>query len=291
VYARAECDTCRPQVLHPKGLGTRQLLALQRDALNPQNGINKRNPATVRVGPDRVAIQYTTVIRAKQETKVLYMDEILGVDISHVDPNAQKEGVLDGLVHKKNMQWIVSIYVLTRPSAPTSETGTSTLEVYQLSSFKGENDEVLDDERHREAAHECHDEVLRVSQRCAPLNREVLQRAGFKRRKLLVIVNPMSGHKMGKVIWEKVMGSPFVRAAGSCALSVLCFGVAGALGALQACWWVLCKGSVGALRSCALCVLCKGTRHFSAHSVPCTAHAPVAPAGAYPGSRARVRCP
>jgi hypothetical protein len=192
------------QVLHPKGLGTRQLLALQGDALNPQNGINKRNPALVRVGPDRVSIRYTTNIRGKQETKVLYADEILGVDITHVDANAHKEGVLEGLVHKKNMRWIVSIYVLTKPSAPVSETGTSCLEVYQLSSFRGTNDEVLDDERHREAAHQCHDEVLRVSHLCAPLNREVLQKAGFKRRKLLVIVNPMSGHKMGKAIWEKV---------------------------------------------------------------------------------------
>ena len=62
--------------------------------------------------------------------------QVIGADIQHVDEDAPADGVLDGLVHKKNMRWIVSIYVLTEPSAGTSESGTSSLEVYQRSSFR-----------------------------------------------------------------------------------------------------------------------------------------------------------
>ena len=55
--------------------------------------------------------------------------QVIGADIQHVDEDARADGVFDGLVHKKNMRWIVTIYVLTEPSAGTSESGTSSLEV------------------------------------------------------------------------------------------------------------------------------------------------------------------
>jgi len=196
-------------VLHPKGLGTRQLIGLQADTLNPhKSGLNKRNAARVHVGPDRLFIMYTTNIRREETKKELTKDEILGADIQYVDADAPKDGVLDGLVHKKNMRWIVSIYVLTKPSAPVSETGASALEVYQLSSFRDDHHEPLQDDKHEETAHECLEAILRVSRQCAPLNREVLREGGVRGRQLLVIVNPMSGHKMGKVLWEKVLSMP-----------------------------------------------------------------------------------
>ena len=192
-------------MLHPKGLGTRQLLGLQQDVLNPhKNSLHKRNVAQVHVGSDRLAINYTTNIRREATRKMLHANEILGADIQHVDASEPKDGVLDGLVHKKNMRWIVSIYVLTVPCTSVSETGNSLLEVYQLSSFRDDAGEVLQDERHAEEAHECLEAILRVSRQCAPLNREVMKAAGLRGRHLVVIVNPMSGHKMGKAISDKV---------------------------------------------------------------------------------------
>ena len=179
---------------------------LNHDALNPhKNALNKRNAAHVHIGPDRISIKYTTNIRREETRKWLHAREVIGADIQHVDEDAPADGVLDGLVHKKNMRWIVSIYVLTEPSAGTSESGTSSLEVYQLSSFRdAEACTPLSGERHRDAAHECLEAALRVSRCSAPLNREVMRGRGLKGCQLLVIVNPLSGHKMGKALWEKV---------------------------------------------------------------------------------------
>ena len=115
-----------------------------------------------------------------------------------------ESGMLDGLIHKKNMRYIVSIVVLTVPSRPVSETGTSSLEVYQLSSFKDNDGRALSDKQHKLEAHSCLEEIQRISRLQAPLNRENFIDQGKKGKKLLVIVNPMSGHKMGKVIWDKV---------------------------------------------------------------------------------------
>ena len=124
-------------MLHPKGLGTRQLLVLNHDALNPhKNALNKRNAAHVHIGPDRISIKYTTNIRREETRKWLHAREVIGADIQHVDEDTPADGVLDGLVHKKNMRWIVSIYVLTEPSAGTSESGTSSLEVCLRSLFR-----------------------------------------------------------------------------------------------------------------------------------------------------------
>ena len=89
VVERGPCpctsDTERGQVLHPKGLGTRQLLVLNHDALNPhKNALNKRNAAHVHIGPDRISIKYTTNIRREETRKWLHASEVIGADIQHV---------------------------------------------------------------------------------------------------------------------------------------------------------------------------------------------------------------
>ena len=72
-------------MLHPKGLGTRQLLVLNHDALNPhKNALNKRNAAHVHIGPDRISIKYTTNIRREETRKWLHASEVIGADIQHV---------------------------------------------------------------------------------------------------------------------------------------------------------------------------------------------------------------
>jgi len=202
------------KVLRPQSLGTH--LLQQTDVLMPhRGGISKRNAAQVRVvrvqdnpkEPLGLMIRYTTSISRQTEERFLSKEEILGADITEVKREAGSEtesGMLDGLIPKKNMRYIVSIVVLTVPSRPVSETGTSSLEVYQLSSFKDNEGRALSDKQHEFEAHRCLEEIQKISRRQAPLNRENFKVQGKKGKKLLVIVNPMSGHKMGKAIWDKV---------------------------------------------------------------------------------------
>jgi hypothetical protein len=194
------------KVLRPQSLGTH--LLQQTDVLTPhRGGISKRNAAQVRVQDDGLMIRYTTSISRQTEERFLSKEEILGADITEVKREGCSEtesGMLDGLISKKNMRYIVSIVVLTVPSRPVSETGTSSLEVYQLSSFKDNDGRALSDKQHKLEAHMCLEEIQEISRLQAPLNRENFEEQGKKGKKLLVIVNPMSGHKMGKVIWDKV---------------------------------------------------------------------------------------
>jgi hypothetical protein len=199
------------KVLRPQSLGTH--LLQQTDVLTPhRGGISKRNAAQVSVQDNPkehlgLKIRYTTSISRQTEERLLSKEEILGADITEVKRQGGSEtesGILDGLIPKKNMRYIVSIVVLTKPSRPVSETGTSSLEVYQLSSFKDKKGRALSDKQHKIEAHRCLEEIQKISRKQAPLNRENFEEQGKKGKKLLVIVNPMSGHKMGKAIWDKV---------------------------------------------------------------------------------------
>ena len=94
----------------------------------------------------------------------------------------------------------VEVSVLTRPSAASPEHGDSCHELFHLSSFLDAAHVPLPPD----AVEACLSHLQMLSRLHAPLNRAVQQQRGMHAQRLLVLVNPVSGHKAGQKIWTAV---------------------------------------------------------------------------------------
>jgi diacylglycerol kinase family enzyme len=99
----------------------------------------------------------------------------------------------------------VEISVLTRPSAASSEHGDSCHELFHLSNFLDAAHVPLPHTAHATAVQACLSHLEMLSRLQAPLNKAVLQQQrGRQGQRVLVLVNPVSGHKAGQKIWTAV---------------------------------------------------------------------------------------
>ena len=99
----------------------------------------------------------------------------------------------------------VSLFILTAPTAADPERGNS---CHQILAFGGFQDEayvpVYDRDTQTQMAQACCDALRRVGRSCSPLNDRCISQRTEAVPQLLVLINPMSGHKMGLRVWAQV---------------------------------------------------------------------------------------
>ena len=137
----------------------------------------------VHVGPEEALLVMAATASRPQACKWLHKDETLGARV-------QSGG---GAHHP-----CVVVSVLTVPSTSSPETGESRLEMYRLYAFQDRAHAVLSGDLCLQTATSCCSSIQRISRLRAPLNRTL------NARRLVVLVNPTSGHKMGAKLWDMV---------------------------------------------------------------------------------------